>query len=294
MSTIDFTCPHCQSQMNFPSASVGQQGKCSGCQQIVTIQPDPTPALPNPAAKNRIFAWAAVGCGALLVLGLAFCLVLFLFVFPVEQRTEQLVESITNTIGGKPDIDDFGRSVLAAVKTRDIQELAKTYASYDELLEIKERWDSVSAIKMPIDVSREEFEQIPNLEKVIRYFSIRASKLPEDAKYVACKPGLLIKPSEETKATAEQIGLESTNNARVIASDDKNLYIISLDSLTGTPLGWFTTGDFFDIDVVPIDDELKSSGLRIQKEYEANGWPERWHPLTITAEKRVLEFVKSL
>ena len=60
MSNIDFTCPHCQSQMNFPSAAVGQQGKCSGCQQNVTIQPDLPPPLPDPAAKKNISIYAAV------------------------------------------------------------------------------------------------------------------------------------------------------------------------------------------------------------------------------------------
>jgi hypothetical protein len=79
MSTIDVTCPHCQSQMNFPSTAVGQQGKCSSCQQIVTIQPDPTPVATNPAAKKNIIIFATVGCGGLVVLGLALCVVLFLF-----------------------------------------------------------------------------------------------------------------------------------------------------------------------------------------------------------------------
>ena len=87
MSTIDVTCPHCQSQMNFPSAAVGQQGKCSGCQQVVTIQPDPTPVATNRAAKKNIIIFATVGCGGLVVLGLALCVVLFLF--PLEQRTAQ-------------------------------------------------------------------------------------------------------------------------------------------------------------------------------------------------------------
>ena len=79
MSTIDVTCPHCQTQMNFPSDAVGQQAKCSGCQQAVTIQPDPTPVAINPAAKKKIIIFATVGCGGLVVLGLALSVVLFLF-----------------------------------------------------------------------------------------------------------------------------------------------------------------------------------------------------------------------
>jgi len=64
MATINFTCPHCQSQMNFPSTAVGQQGKCSGCLQNVTIQPDLRPPLPNPTAKRKIIIFAAVAASA--------------------------------------------------------------------------------------------------------------------------------------------------------------------------------------------------------------------------------------
>ena len=56
-ATIQFTCPHCQRQMNFPAAAAGQQGKCGGCQQIVMIQPNSQsagpavpPALPSSAS----------------------------------------------------------------------------------------------------------------------------------------------------------------------------------------------------------------------------------------------------
>ena len=37
MSTITFICPHCNHTANLPATSVGQQGKCPGCQQVVTI-----------------------------------------------------------------------------------------------------------------------------------------------------------------------------------------------------------------------------------------------------------------
>ena len=50
--------------MNFPSTAVGQQGKCSGCLQNVTIQPDLRPPLPNPTAKRKIIIFAAVAASA--------------------------------------------------------------------------------------------------------------------------------------------------------------------------------------------------------------------------------------
>jgi hypothetical protein len=122
MSTIDVTCPHCNRQMNFPAAAAGNQGKCGGCQQIVMIQPDPpavppAPPLPPPikpegertgenfsmipgldpnastesrhpaASKKKLIIFASAGCGGLVVLGLALCVVLFLF--PLVQRTAQ-------------------------------------------------------------------------------------------------------------------------------------------------------------------------------------------------------------
>ena len=34
---IQFTCPHCSHQMQLPSSTVGKQGKCPGCGEVVTI-----------------------------------------------------------------------------------------------------------------------------------------------------------------------------------------------------------------------------------------------------------------
>jgi hypothetical protein len=36
-ATIQFTCPQCNHQMNLPSSTVGKQGKCPGCGEVVTI-----------------------------------------------------------------------------------------------------------------------------------------------------------------------------------------------------------------------------------------------------------------
>jgi hypothetical protein len=135
MSTITFTCPHCQSQTNFSSTAVGQQGKCSGCLQNVTIQPNLPPPLPNPSAKNKIIIIATVVCGAVVVLGLVLCLILFLFLFPLEQRTaqttEQPVESRNEPANESPDEgpaaprnqsspEALGRSVFDVVKSDDM------------------------------------------------------------------------------------------------------------------------------------------------------------------------------
>ena len=53
-ATIQFTCPLCQKQMTLPSATVGQQGKCPGCGQVVTITAGAAQMPPvNPAAQNQ-------------------------------------------------------------------------------------------------------------------------------------------------------------------------------------------------------------------------------------------------
>ena len=39
--TIHFTCPECNHQIQLPSATIGKQGKCPACDQVVSIQPAP-------------------------------------------------------------------------------------------------------------------------------------------------------------------------------------------------------------------------------------------------------------
>jgi len=41
-AAIQFTCPHCNHTMKLPSSTVGKQGKCPGCGQVVTISSGPT------------------------------------------------------------------------------------------------------------------------------------------------------------------------------------------------------------------------------------------------------------
>jgi sulfatase modifying factor 1 len=151
MSTITFTCPHCQSQTNFPSTAVGQQGKCSGCLQNVTIQLDPTPPATNPAAKKKLIIFATVGCGAVVVLGLALLSIPLLIWSvnknarddgllteqPVESRdrpaepadnlpTEQPVESITNAIGMTLNKIPAGTFLMGSPETEPDRESAAT------------------------------------------------------------------------------------------------------------------------------------------------------------------------
>jgi formylglycine-generating enzyme required for sulfatase activity len=130
MSTITFTCPHCQSQTNFPSTAVGQQGKCSGCLQNVTIQLDPTPPATNPAAKKKLIIFATVGCGAVVVLPVLVVLGFFLYTtlslmtppantnaLDEEQLTEQPVESSTNTIGMQLNLIPAGTFIMGSPET---------------------------------------------------------------------------------------------------------------------------------------------------------------------------------
>ena len=48
MSQINFICPHCGHSAVLPASLVGQQGKCPGCQKIVTVTNTPPP-MPMPA-----------------------------------------------------------------------------------------------------------------------------------------------------------------------------------------------------------------------------------------------------
>ena len=109
MSTITFTCPHCQSQMNFPSAAVGQQGTCGGCQQIVTIQPDPTSALPNPVAKKKIIIIAASTAGAVGIVIL--CII------------GGLLATFSLPGSGKADFDATGEEIFNALRERSTAKL---------------------------------------------------------------------------------------------------------------------------------------------------------------------------
>jgi len=103
MSNINFTCPHCSFSKQLSASVEGQQGNCPSCGIAVTIR-DNAPAVTNPVAKNKIFAWAAVGCGAMVVLGLALCVVLFLLLpdqtadQTAGQTTEQPVEPVRANI----------------------------------------------------------------------------------------------------------------------------------------------------------------------------------------------------
>ena len=48
-ATIQFTCPLCKKQMKLPATTVGRQGNCPGCKQVVTIQVD----SPQPEQRQQ-------------------------------------------------------------------------------------------------------------------------------------------------------------------------------------------------------------------------------------------------
>jgi len=109
MSNINFTCPHCQKEMNFPSTAVGQQGKCSGCQQIVTIQPDLPPPMPKPDTKKKKIIFAAIAASAV---GIVFlCLISILLV------------SLFWGGSGKADFDATGEEIFNALRERSTAKL---------------------------------------------------------------------------------------------------------------------------------------------------------------------------
>jgi|GEM_PF-2690421 len=53
---IQFTCPHCSHQMQLPSSTVGKQGKCPGCGEVVTISApvSQTPLSPSHQSNDPL------------------------------------------------------------------------------------------------------------------------------------------------------------------------------------------------------------------------------------------------
>jgi hypothetical protein len=109
MSNINFTCPHCQKEMSFPSTVVGQQGKCSGCQQIITIQPNLPPPMPKTDTKKKKIIFAAVATSAV---GIVFlCLISILLIFWFSGGS------------GKADFDATGKEIFNALRERSTAKL---------------------------------------------------------------------------------------------------------------------------------------------------------------------------
>jgi hypothetical protein len=115
MSNFNFTCPHCQSQMSFPYAAVGQQGKCSGCQQVVTIQPDPTPVAADPVAKKTIII-AAIAAGAV---GIAILCISGSLLFYLNPQGYMSIPFISD----KTDFDTTGEKIFNALRERSTAKL---------------------------------------------------------------------------------------------------------------------------------------------------------------------------
>ena len=123
-ATIQFTCPHCQSQMSFPLAAVGQQGKCGGCQQIVMIQRDSLPAVSKPPVKKTIiFAAIAVSTVGIAIL----CISGGLFVYFLPQG-----DSVTGSIADEPQLpqssesssfEELCNSFVSAIKSQNPEKL---------------------------------------------------------------------------------------------------------------------------------------------------------------------------
>ena len=115
MSNFNFTCPHCQSQMSFPSAAVGQQGKCSGCQQVVTIQPDATPVAADPVAKKKIII-AAIAASAV---GIAILCISGSLLFYFYPQGDMSIPFISD----KTDFDTTGEKIFNALRERSTAKL---------------------------------------------------------------------------------------------------------------------------------------------------------------------------
>jgi hypothetical protein len=109
MSNINFTCPHCQKEMNFPSTAVGQQGKCSGCQQIVTIQPDLPPPMPKPDTKKKKIIFAAVAASAVGIIFLCLISISLVYIFWGGS--------------GKADFNATGKEIFNALRERSTAKL---------------------------------------------------------------------------------------------------------------------------------------------------------------------------
>ena len=62
-ATIQFTCPLCQKKMNLPATTVGRQGNCPGCKQVVTIQVDPPQLEPQPPTPETQIDFTCPLCG---------------------------------------------------------------------------------------------------------------------------------------------------------------------------------------------------------------------------------------
>jgi len=134
MSVIDFTCPHCQSQRNFPSTAVGQQGKCLSCQQIITIQPDPPPAATSPSATNKMIIFSTVGCGglgAMAVLGICLAVVLVV-ALPMFFRLSMLNENYSSIEmmeeNQENELSEYQQQLLK--ETRENPGAAPDYSEY--------------------------------------------------------------------------------------------------------------------------------------------------------------------
>jgi len=79
--------------MNFPSAAVGQQGKCSGCKQTVRILPDLRSTARNPDAKKKVIILAAVAASALGVVILCISGSLLVYFLSQEDRVTDSIDA---------------------------------------------------------------------------------------------------------------------------------------------------------------------------------------------------------
>jgi len=129
MSNINFTCPHCQREINFPSAAVGQQGKCSGCQQIVLIQPDSPPALSwtdhalenqtiRPA-KKKIIIFAAIAASAVGLVILCIIGSVLVWFNPQEDGSEDRRQSQRS--GGSASGEEFNNNPKSSRRLTEVR-----------------------------------------------------------------------------------------------------------------------------------------------------------------------------
>ncbi len=78
---IQFTCPHCQTEMNVDDRFAGSSGPCRNCGQTITIPgtaPASTSQTPTQGSSGPLIAVIATGCfvGLLLIVGILVALLL--------------------------------------------------------------------------------------------------------------------------------------------------------------------------------------------------------------------------
>ena len=135
-------------------------------------------------------------------------------------------------------------------------------------------------------------------------FASQSVKIPNDATYLACGPGKIrsLEPFFQRTspdpmlmtmdlAITRQLGIEKTDHGKIFVHADTNLYEITVDNCVHSARGWFTTGDYVRVNVIPIDEALKAAAKKRLEDLKNKDPPEDMHPLTIECLLRLHKFI---